>query len=150
VGLFDGTIREAIAYGRPDASDADIVEAARAAGADGFIDALPQGLDARVGEGGGNLSGGQRQRLGLARALLKRPDLLILDEATNAVDAVTENEIMALLQERRWFRTALVISHRASTLSACSAAIVLADGRVVEAGPLRETSYHTAMGAGPA
>ncbi|MCW1383275.1 ABC transporter ATP-binding protein/permease [Novosphingobium sp. KCTC 2891] len=150
VGLFGGTVRDNIAYGCPGANDADILGAAAAAGAAGFIAALPQGLDAWVGDTGSNLSGGQRQRIALARALLKRPDLLILDEATNAVDALTEKEVMALLHERRFFRTALVISHRASTLEACTAAIVLDEGRVVEAGPLRETSYLAAMAGGPA
>ncbi|WP_225010732.1 ABC transporter ATP-binding protein [Novosphingobium percolationis] len=149
VGLFDGSVADNIAYGCPDASAAQIGEAARAAGVEQFLAALPHGLATRVGEGGGNLSGGQRQRVALARALLRRPDLLILDEATNAVDAVTENEVMALLDDRRWFRTALVISHRQSTLSACSAAIVLQDGRVVEAGPLQQTAYHAVMGGAP-
>lgn len=145
-GLFDGSVEDNIAYGRPDASAEEIREAMIAAGADRFIAALPQGLATRVGEGGCTLSGGQRQRVALARALLRRPDLLILDEATNAVDAVTENEVMALLGEHLWFRSALVISHRPSTLSACSDAIVLQDGHVVETGALRETAYHAVMG----
>ncbi|MEO0030814.1 MAG: hypothetical protein RIS94_572 [Pseudomonadota bacterium] len=150
MGLFTGTVADNIAYGRPGVDRAEINEAARAAGALPFIEALPQGLDSPVGEGGRNLSGGQRQRIGLARALLLKPDLLILDEATNAVDALTEREIMTLLHERRFFRAALVISHRPSTLAACENALVLDGGRVVEAGPLRETAYFAGMGGGMA
>lgn len=141
VELIDGTIAENIAYGRPDASLAEIEEAARAAWAHGFISRLSQGYESRVGNGGLSLSGGQRQRVGLARALLMRPDLLILDEATNAVDAVSEAEIVALLKERRHFRTALVISHRQSTLLACENGIVVESGRVIESGPLKDLAY---------
>lgn len=145
-GLFSGTIAENIAYGVPRATEAEILEAACAAGAAQFISEMPDKLDAQVGDRGSNLSGGQQQRIALARALLKRPDLLILDEATSAVDAITEHEIMKLLRERRWFRTAIVISHRPSTIAACEAAIVLDSGRVIEAGALRETAYHRVMG----
>jgi len=88
-----------------------------------------------------SLSGGQRQRIALARALLTQPDLLVLDEATNAVDAPTEAEIMKLITEHRWFHTLLVISHRKTTLAACDHGIVLAAGRVIETGPLRELAY---------
>lgn len=143
--LIPGTVADNIAYGCPDASRAEIESAATAAGAAGFIAALPGGYDATVGYEGSGLSGGQRQRIGLARALLRRPDLLILDEATNAVDALSETEIMRLLAEHRHFRTALVISHRRSTLSACANGVVMEQGRVVEAGPLTELAYYRDM-----
>jgi subfamily B ATP-binding cassette protein MsbA len=143
--LLDGTVAENIAYARPGATQAEIEDAARTAGAAGFIASLPAGYATRLGLEGLNLSGGQRQRVGLARALLRKPDLLILDEATSAVDAISEAEIMTLLRERRHFRTALVISHRRSTLAACQHGIVIRDGRVVEVGPLRELSYYEEM-----
>jgi subfamily B ATP-binding cassette protein MsbA len=143
--LVDATVAENIAYGRPDASRSEIEQVAAAAGASDFIARLPQGFDTRVAGHGHNLSGGQRQRIGLARALLCNADLLILDEATNAVDAVSEQEIMKLLDERLYFRTALVISHRKSTLAACDDGIVIEDGRITEAGPLRSLSYYRRM-----
>jgi subfamily B ATP-binding cassette protein MsbA len=143
--LLDGTVAENIAYARPDASREEIEDAARAAGAARFIGNLPAGYDTRLGLEGLNLSGGQRQRIGLARALLRKPDLLILDEATSAVDAISETEIMTLLKEHRHFRTALVISHRRSTLAACQQGIVIRDGRIVEVGPLRDLSYYEEM-----
>ena len=145
VELVDATVAENIAYGRPGATRAEIEEVAQAAGATDFIARLPQGLETHVAGHGHNLSGGQRQRIGLARALLCNPDLLILDEATNAVDAVSEQEIMTLLDERLYFRTALVISHRKSTLAACDDGIVIEAGRITEAGPLRTLSYFRRM-----
>ena len=149
IELVDGTIAENIAYGRPAASVAEIEEAARSAGAAGFITGLPESYATRVGQEGMRLSGGQRQRIGVARALLREPDLLILDEATNAVDAISEQEFIRLLAEHRHFRTALVISHRRSTLAACQAGIVLDHGRVVEAGPLHDLPYYRAMPGEP-
>jgi subfamily B ATP-binding cassette protein MsbA len=134
--LIDGTVAENIAYGRPDASRDEIELVARVADADRFIAGLPEGYATRVGRGGLSLSGGQRQRIGLARALLMRPDLLILDEATNAVDGLSERAIMDLLAGHSHFRTALVISHRESTLANCEDAIVLDGGRVVRTGPM--------------
>ena len=145
--LLDGTIAEAIAYGRPDAPRDEIEKAAASAGAAAFIAKLPNGYETEVGDGGHALSGGQRQRLALARALLMQPDLLILDEATNAVDAMSEQEIIRLLAEHRHFRSALVISHRKSTLSACQDGIVLDHGVVQEAGPLAGLAYYRAMAA---
>jgi len=143
--LVTGTVFENIAYARPDASMTDVAEAAQASGAEEFIAALPQGYETRVGPSGLSLSGGQRQRIGLARALMARPDLLILDEATNAVDAVSEAKIMKLIGEGRFFRTALVISHRKLTLGHCDYGIVLDKGRVSEAGPLSGLAYFRAM-----
>ena len=146
--LVSGTVADNISYGRPDATAAEVEDAARAAGAHQFVATLPQGFDTPVGPDGLSLSGGQRQRIGLARALLRNPDLLILDEATNAVDALSEAEIMALIAEHRYFRTMLIISHRKTTLSACQRGIVLDDGKVTEQGPLAGLAYFKAM-AGP-
>ena len=145
VGLTGGTVAQNIAYGLPSASRQQIEDAAEAAGAAGFITTLAEGYDAQVGVGGRNLSGGQRQRIGLARALLRRPDLLILDEATSEVDAISEGNIMKLLADKGYFRTALVISHRASTLANCAAGIVFCDGAITEAGPLEQLAYFRAM-----
>lgn len=143
--LVGGTIAENIAYARPQATRAEIVEVARAAGADDFIRGLPSGYDTPVHYEGLSLSGGQRQRIGLARALLKNAELLILDEATNAVDGLSEREIMKLLAQRNYFRTAIVVSHRPLTLEACEEGVVLEKGRVVEAGPLRSLEYYRLM-----
>lgn len=146
--LVIGTVAENIAYGRPEAARVEIENAATAAGAHKFIMDLPQGYDTRLGPDGFSLSGGQRQRIALARAVLRHPDLLILDEATSAVDALTEAEIMTLIAEHRHFRTMLVISHRKTTITACDQGIVLDNGTVAEAGPLPNLRYFKEM-AGP-
>ena len=143
--LVPGTVLENIAYACPHASIAEIEDVARAAGADEFIALLPQGYETAVGPSGLGLSGGQRQRIGLARALMRRPDLLILDEATSAVDAVTERKIMKLIAEHRFFRTLLIVSHRPSTIAACQYGIVLDKGRVSQAGPLEHLPYYRKM-----
>ena len=109
---------------------------------------MPQGYETPVEGQGLNLSGGQRQRIGVARALLLNPDLLIFDEATSAVDALSEGEIMKLATEHRYFRTLLLISHRKTTIAACERGIVLSDGRIAEAGPLGSLDYFRTM-AGP-
>jgi subfamily B ATP-binding cassette protein MsbA len=145
--LVSGTVRENIVYGRPDASEMEVADAAKAAGIDRFIGRLPQGYDTVVGSTGFSLSGGQRQRVALARALITKPDLLILDEATNAVDAIAEAEIMKLIAEHRFFETILIISHRTTTVAACDDGIVLENGRVMEAGPLSHLQYFRAMAA---
>jgi ATP-binding cassette, subfamily B, bacterial MsbA len=139
--LVTGTVFDNIAYARIDTPMSDVVETARAAGADAFIQALPDGYETRVGPHGYSLSGGQRQRIGLARALLARPDVLILDEATNAVDAATEAEIMERIAQGAFYRTLIVISHRKLTLARCDYGIVLDKGRVSESGPLRDLAY---------
>jgi subfamily B ATP-binding cassette protein MsbA len=143
--LVSGTVAENIAYGRPDAEPAEIEAAARSVGAEGFITALPQGYDTPVGLHGLSLSGGQRQRIGVARALLLKPDLLIFDEATNAVDALSDMEIVKLATEHSHFQSLLIISHRKSTIAACQHGIVLQDGSVIEAGPLAGLAYFRSM-----
>ncbi|WP_278361415.1 ABC transporter ATP-binding protein [Stutzerimonas kunmingensis] len=140
--LFNRSIRENIRYGRPDASDEEVVEAARSAFCDGFIRELRQGYDTLVGERGVMLSGGQRQRLGIARAFLKDAPILILDEATSALDTQSEAEIQAALNNLVHNRTVVAVAHRLSTLASFDRIIVLRDGRIVEDGPPQELRRH--------
>ncbi|HZU71179.1 MAG TPA: ABC transporter ATP-binding protein [Acidimicrobiales bacterium] len=132
--LFSDTVRNNIAYGRPDASDADIEAAARAAEAHEFICALPQGYDTVVGERGLLLSGGQRQRITLARALITDPRILLLDDATSSVDSRVEEEIHATLERLMVGRTTILVAHRRSSLRLASRIVVLDRGRVVDSG----------------
>ncbi|WP_296932068.1 ABC transporter ATP-binding protein [uncultured Marinobacter sp.] len=138
VYLFEGTIRENLAYGNPAASDAEITDAAKTAEAWSFIEALPEGLDTPVGERGVRLSGGQRQRLSLARALLKNPPILVLDEATSAVDNETEAAIQRSLKRIGHNRTVIMIAHRLSTIVDADSIAVIEGGRVLEQGTHRE------------
>jgi len=133
--LFFGTIAENIAYGRPEATRAEIVAAARAAHAHEFILRLPQGYDSLVGERGQGLSGGERQRISIARALLIDPRILILDEATSSVDTETEKEIQKALDNLVAGRTTIAIAHRLSTLRKADRLVVMDRGEVVEVGP---------------
>ncbi len=133
--LFFGTIAENIAYGKPGASREEIVAAARAAHAHDFILRLPQGYDSLVGERGQGLSGGERQRISIARALLIDPRILILDEATSAVDTETEKEIQRALDNLVQGRTTIAIAHRLSTLRKADRLVVMDRGQVVEVGP---------------
>jgi ATP-binding cassette subfamily B protein len=132
--LFSGTVRDNIAFGRPDASDEEIREAARTVGADGFIERLPVGYDTEVGERGVQLSAGQRQLIAFARALLAEPRILILDEATSNVDVRTERIIEQGLERLLAGRTAIVIAHRLSTIRRADRIVVLDHGRIVESG----------------
>ncbi|XOB93721.1 ABC transporter ATP-binding protein [Pseudomonadota bacterium 24LQ007] len=134
VYLFEGSIRDNLAYGKPDASEEEIMEAARTAEAWSFIEGLPQGLDTPVGERGIRLSGGQRQRLSLARALLKNPPILVLDEATSAVDNETEAAIQRSLKRIGHNRTVIMIAHRLSTIVDADTIAVVENGRIVEEG----------------
>jgi ATP-binding cassette, subfamily B, bacterial MsbA len=134
VSLFDDTIRANIAYGRFGASDAEIEAAARAAAADDFIRAFPDGYDTQVGEHGVKLSGGQRQRLSIARAMLKNAPILLLDEATSSLDTESERQVQAALKILMRGRTTLVIAHRLSTVIEADIIYVVDDGRVVERG----------------
>jgi ATP-binding cassette, subfamily B, bacterial MsbA len=132
--LFDDTVRANIAYGRLDATDAQIAAAAAAAGADRFIAELPQGYDTLVGEHGTRLSGGQRQRLAIARAMLKDAPILLLDEATSALDNESERQVQAALKRLMQGRTTLVIAHRLSTIVGADLICVMDRGRIVESG----------------
>jgi len=132
--LFDDTIAHNIAYGRPDAPLAEIEAAARAAHAHEFITMLPERYETRIGERGNRLSGGQRQRLAIARALLKDPPILVLDEATSSLDAESERLVQDALQVLMRNRTSFVIAHRLSTVRSADRIIVLEHGRIVETG----------------
>ena len=136
--LFSDTIRANIAYGRPDATREQIVAAARAAEADEFITSLPDGYDTVIGEQGLTLSGGQRQRVSLARALITDPAILILDDATSAIDAAVEAQIHATLRKVMAGRTTLLIAHRRSTLQLADRIAVLDEGRLVDEGTHEE------------
>ena len=133
--LFSGSIADNIRYGRLDATDAEVEAAARAAHVDVFVRRLPQGYDTPVAEGGATLSGGERQRLGIARALLKRAPILILDEPTSAIDAISEEAVFDALRRLRPRHTTLVIAHRLSTIRDANRILVLDDGRLVAQGP---------------
>ena len=134
VYLFGGTIRDNIAYGRPDATTAEIVEAAKRANIDAFVRGLSDGYDTYVGERGARLSGGQKQRIAIARVFLKDPRILILDEATSALDNESERAIQKSLEELSAGRTTLVIAHRLSTIRGADLIAVVEDGRVAERG----------------
>ncbi len=134
VFLFDGTIRDNIAYARRRASDQDVIRAAEAAAADDFICRLPEGYDSVIGERGVKLSGGQRQRLAIARAILADPRILILDEATSNLDSESERLIQRSLSELLQDRTAFVIAHRLSTITGADKIVVMDEGRIVEVG----------------
>jgi ATP-binding cassette subfamily B protein len=132
--LFSGTVRENIAFGRPDASDEDVAAAARAVGAASFIEALEHGYDTQIGERGAQLSAGQRQLVAFARALVADPRILVLDEATSNVDVHTESLIEQGMRRLVAGRTAIVIAHRLSTIRGAGRILVLEHGEVVEQG----------------
>jgi ATP-binding cassette subfamily B protein len=132
--LFSGTVRENIAFGRPDAPDEEIIAAAQAAGAEDFIDRLPDGYDTVVGERGSTLSGGQRQRIAIARTLLVNPRILILDDCTSSIDAHREHEIHDALRTLMTGRTTLIIAHRLSTIALAERVVLLDGGRIIADG----------------
>jgi len=143
--LFGGTVKDNILYGRAEASDEEVIAAAKAANAHDFIAVLPNGYDTEVGERGVKLSAGQRQRIAVARALLKDPRILILDEATSSLDAESEALVQEALERLMKGRTTLVIAHRLSTVRSADRILVLSDGRIVEQG-----THEQLVGAGGA
>jgi ATP-binding cassette subfamily B protein len=155
--LFGGTVRENIAYGRPDVSLDEVIAAAKAAQAHGFIADMPAGYDSRVEERGANLSGGQKQRIAIARALLISPGILILDDSTSAVDMETEARIQAALDERMAGTTTFLIAQRVSSVLSADQILVLDHGRIaargthaelLESSPIYQEIYRSQMGDG--
>jgi ATP-binding cassette subfamily B protein len=155
--LFSGTVRENIRYGRPVASDEEVIAAARAAQAHDFILGLPQGYDTHVEERGVNLSGGQKQRIAIARALLTRPAVLILDDSTSSVDVETETKIQAALEDWMRDRTSFIIAQRISTVLKADKIVVIDKGRIAAEGnhrlllqssPIYQEIYASQLGNG--
>jgi len=136
--LFSTTVMENIRYGRLDATDDEVIAAAKAANADKFIRDLPEGYQTKIGERGLNLSGGQRQRIAIARAMLKNPQILILDEATSALDTESEKIVQSALDELMKGRTSFVIAHRLSTIFAADKIFVIDKGKICESGTHKE------------
>lgn len=136
--MFEGTVADNIRFGRPDASDEQVRAAARAVGADTFVEALPQAYDTDVAKRGGRLSAGQRQLIAFARAFLADPAVLILDEATSSLDVPSERLVQRALETVLADRTALIIAHRLSTVEVADRVLVLDRGRVVEDGTPQE------------
>lgn len=136
--LFGGTIKENIAYGKPDATDAEILNAAKQANAFNFIEGFPEKMETIVGERGIKLSGGQRQRIAIARALLKNPSILILDEATSSLDSESEKLVQEALEILMQGRTSIIIAHRLSTIRTADQILVLDDGKITEQGTHQE------------
>ena len=132
--LFEGTVHDNIAYGRPDATREQVVDAARRAHADAFIAALPDGYDTVIGEDGGSFSAGQKQLLCIARVMLTDPAILLLDEATSSIDTRTELQVQAAFDELMDGRTSFVVAHRLSTIRNADCILYMRDGRILERG----------------
>jgi ATP-binding cassette subfamily B multidrug efflux pump len=155
--LFSGTVRDNIRYGRPEATDEEVVAAAQAAQAHDFIVTFPDGYDTLVGQRGANLSGGQKQRVAIARALLVQPKILILDDSTSAVDVETESKIQAALDKLMVGRTSFVIAQRISTVLNADKIVVLDRGQIAAMGthtelmtssPIYQEIYESQLGNG--
>jgi len=146
--IFSNSALENIRYGKPTATDAEVISAAQAAFAHEFITALPEGYKTFLGERGLRLSGGQRQRIAIARAILKNPPLLLLDEATSALDAESERMVQAALESAMQNRTTLVIAHRLATVQKADRILVLDHGKLVEQGTHAELVARGGMYAG--
>jgi ATP-binding cassette subfamily B protein len=140
--LFGGTIRDNIAYGNPDATDEQILEAAKACYVDRFVHSLPDGYDTVINEEGDNISAGQKQLITIARAFLADRSILILDEATSSVDTRTEVQVQVAMNRLRRNRTSFVIAHRLSTIRGADTILVMEDGRIVEQGSHQELLSH--------
>jgi len=136
--LFQGTIRENIRYGRLNASDQEVEEAAKLANAHSFIDRMPDGYDAQIDSEGGGISQGEKQLLSIARALLADPSILVLDEATSSIDTVTELKIQEALQRLMKGRTSFVVAHRLNTIQQADQILVLREGKLIERGSHQE------------
>lgn len=156
--LFSGTVRDNIRYGRPDAGEDEVIASAKAAQAHEFISRMPQGYDTHVEQRGANLSGGQKQRMAIARALLTRPKILILDDSTSAVDVETETKIQEALEATRHERTTFIVAQRISTVLKADKIIVIDQGRIVAEGthrdllassPIYQEIYESQLGGGP-
>jgi ATP-binding cassette subfamily B protein len=145
VALFADTVAENIRYGTPAASEAEVIRAAVAAQADGFIRALPDGYDTRLGERGVSLSGGQRQRIAIARAILKDAPVLLLDEATSALDTENEVAVQRALDTLTKGRTTIVVAHRLSTVQTADRILVIDKGHIVESGTHRELAQRNGL-----
>ena len=136
--MFHGSVRDNIAYGKPDATDEEVIAAAKAAHAHSFIMRLPQGYDTILAEDGGNISQGQKQLLCIARAMLTKPSMLILDEATSSIDTRTEMKIQQAFVEMMKGHTSFVVAHRLSTIREADCILVMRDGQIVEQGTHEE------------
>ena len=132
--LFNDTIKANIALGKPNATDAEIIEALKIANAYEFVNELPDGITTNIGDGGNKLSGGQKQRLSIARAVLKNPPIMILDEATSALDTESERLVQIALENMMQNRTSIVIAHRLSTIQKADLIVVMHKGKIVEQG----------------
>ena len=132
--LYHGTIRDNIAYGKPNATDEEVIAAAKAAFADSFIMQMPNGYDTVIAEDGGNLSQGQKQLLCIARVMLVNPPMLILDEATSSIDTRTELKVQAAFQNIMEGRTSFIVAHRLSTIQNATTILVMEQGRIIEQG----------------
>ena len=155
--LFSGTVRDNIRYGKPDASDEEVIAAAKAAQAHDFILQLPQGYDTHIEERGVNLSGGQKQRIAIARAIILKPKILIMDDSTSSVDVETETKIQDALQEMMKDRTSFVVAQRISTVLRADKIIVIDKGQIAAEGthaelirtsPIYQEIYESQLGAG--